>query len=202
MDYWPYGAGGNMGYEYLPGQNVIRDMNFDQAGAIVYEFYMTVNDACEIVSLFDEDISVWYFRDINGNGSIDEGEYCEEPVYYYGDTEISKKEYDAYQVPGDFEQIAGDLSAEMILEKLEGNDMTSRYLSDDILPEYYEPIENYQGLAGFYTGNTKTDGEETTCLFCYGRESRRSQGAGYSSRKGTPDCNRPLSFIRFLKHII
>lgn len=164
MDYWPYGAGGNMGYEYIPGQNVIRNMNLDQAGAIVYESYMMVNDAGEIVSLFDEDISARYFRDINGNGSMDEGEYCEEPVYYYGDTEISKEEYAAYQIPGDFERITGDLPAEMILEELEGNDMTSGYPSDDILPEYYEPIENYWGLSGYYIGNT---GQSTLSFSIY-----------------------------------
>ena len=153
-----------MGYEYIPGQNVIRNMNLDQAGAIVYESYMMVNDAGEIVRLFDEDISARYFRDINGNGSIDEGEYCEEPVYYYGDTEISKEEYAAYQIPGDFERITGDLPAEMILEELEGSDMTSRYPSDDILPEYYEPIENYWGLSGFYIGNT---GQSTLSFSVY-----------------------------------
>lgn len=51
MDQWPYGAFGNQGYEYLPGQNVIRNFNSDMAGAIVYESYMSINSAHEVESL-------------------------------------------------------------------------------------------------------------------------------------------------------
>ena len=119
MDQWAYGAGGNMGYEYLPGCNVIRNFNNDHAGAIVYESYMTVNDACEIVSLYDDELSIWHIRDSNGNGHIDEDEeYSEEPIYYYGSTEVSAEVYATYQITGDFERISGDTSAEEILVQL------------------------------------------------------------------------------------
>lgn len=121
MAQWPYGVGGNLGYEYLPGNNIIRNYNVEQAGAVIYELYMMVNDAYEVVEYPAERLSIRYFRDIDGNGVLDEyEEYSEEPQYYYGDTEISEEEYIGCQISGDFEQISGDLPAETILGQLEG----------------------------------------------------------------------------------
>lgn len=119
MDQWGYGAGGNYGYEYLPGENVIRNFNSDYAGAVIYEFYMTVDDNYELVNAFDEDLSIRYVTDTNGNGWIDDDdEYSDEPAYYYGETEISEWEYGNYQIPGDYEEITGNLSAAEILAQL------------------------------------------------------------------------------------
>lgn len=125
MEDWAYGAMGNHGYEYLPGGNVIRNQNSDQAGAIVYESYMTMNDAHEVVALYDETLSFWFFKDSNGNGTIDENEpFSEEPYYYYGNTEISKEEYDTYRISGEYEWITGDKSTEEILSQLNGESGT------------------------------------------------------------------------------
>lgn len=125
MEDWAYGAMGNHGYEYLPSGNVIRNQNSDQAGAIVYESYMTMNDAHEVVALYDETLSFWFFKDTNGNGTIDENEpFSEEPYYYYGNTEISKEEYDTYRISGEYEWITGDQSAEEIISQLNGKNGT------------------------------------------------------------------------------
>lgn len=132
MEDWAYGAMGNHGYEYLPGGNVIRNQNSDQAGAIVYESYMTMNDAHEVVALYDEALSFWFFKDTNGNGTIDENEpFSEEPYYYYGNTEITKEEYDAYRIPGEYEWITGDKSAEEIISQLNGKNGTIPSNYDD-----------------------------------------------------------------------
>lgn len=115
----PYGAGGNLGYEYLPGHNVIRNFNNDQAGAIVYETYMKVNDTHEVVDLYDKTLNLRYFKDTNSNAIMDENEpYSETAYYYYGDTEITAEEYADYQIPGNYEQITGDNSAEAMLLQL------------------------------------------------------------------------------------
>lgn len=152
MDQWPYGAGGNTGYEYLPGNNIIRNYDMDYAGAVIYESYLTVNDDYEVVELLDEGLSIWYFRDINGDGMIDEDEYCDEPIYYYGDSEISEEEYAAYQVRGDFDMICGEMSTEEIMAQLESDVMGS--ITDDSAPSYYEPIEDYWKLSGSYSDST------------------------------------------------
>ena len=120
MDQWSYGAMGNMGYEYLPGRNVIRNYNMESAGAIIYEVYMMVDDNYEVVNIFSEDLSIRYIRDTNANGIIDEeDEYSDEPVYYCNETEISEEEYVSWQITGDYERIAGDMSADAMIDLLQ-----------------------------------------------------------------------------------
>lgn len=119
IDYWPYGAGGNAGYEYLPGQNTIRNFNSDMAGAIVYETYWTIDGDYGAIPVWPESLCMWYFQDLNGNDFIDEDEpFLDEPVCYYGDKEISAAEYAAYQIPGDYQWMAGGVSAEEMLDQL------------------------------------------------------------------------------------
>lgn len=120
MDQWPYGAMGNMGYEYLPGRNVIRNYNMDYAGAVTYESYLMVDANYEVVSIFDEELSIRYIRDTNANGMIDEeDEYSDEPVYYCNETEITEEEYASWQIAGDYQQIAGDIPADTMIELLQ-----------------------------------------------------------------------------------
>lgn len=119
-EYWPYGAGGNLGYEYLPGENLIRSFDNDYAGAVVYESYYGINFAHELSALPNDQLSIRHFRDTNGNGRPDDDEpYLEEPLYYVGDSEVSKDVYASYQVTGDFEWLGGDNSAEEILAQLD-----------------------------------------------------------------------------------
>lgn len=168
---WPYGAGGNLGYEYLPGDNVIRNYNNDQAGAIVYESYMQLNDAREVVDLYDESLSIWYFKDTNSNGLIDENElYSEEPYYYYGEKEITEKEYSSYQIAGDYEQLTGDKSVEATLSQLGveiegGNQAVGEilYKGEAIAGLLGSTPEELNKIFGNPTGGTPVTGE-----FLYG----------------------------------
>lgn len=125
---------GIRGSSYLPGGNVICVWDKLQAGAIVYESYMTVNDAYEVVDIYDESLSSWYFKDINGDGIMDENEpVSEEPYYYYGNTEITAEEYSSYQIPGDYEWIAGDKSVEEIISQLNGENVTDSISVSEVL---------------------------------------------------------------------
>ena len=148
MDQWSYGVMGNMGYEYLPGQNVIRNYNMESAGAIIYESYLKVNDNYEVVSIFDETLSMRFIIDTNANGIIDEeDEYSDEPFYYYDETEISEEEYASYQIAGDYEAITGSMSADTILNVLQGDDE----VMEDSLTSSDVPIEDYYRLSGYYS---------------------------------------------------
>lgn len=119
-DQWPYGAGGNNGYEYLPGENLIRNFNSDYAGAVVYESYYGINFAHELSALPSDQLSVWYFRDTNGNGYPDENEpFLEDPIYYVGDNEVSKDVYASHQVSGDYQWISGEKTESEMLALLD-----------------------------------------------------------------------------------
>lgn len=165
MEDWPYGAGGNLGYEYLPGENVIRNRNNDQAGAIVYDAYRTVNEANEVVDLYYETLNTRFYKDANGNGRIDENEYIEEPLYYYGEKEITEKEYASYQIPGDYKSLSGDESAEEILFQLGVETGTEDQADGKILYEG-QPVaqligkvpEELFGILGDPTSGTSVDG--------------------------------------------
>ena len=122
MDYWPYGAMGNTGYDYIPKGNLIRNYNSDLAGAIVYETYYYLDENFELQSYYDDTLSIWMFKDLNDNYTIDEGEYNEgdtDLYYYYGYEEITAEEYDSYVIPGDFEPIYGKEAASAIITRLE-----------------------------------------------------------------------------------
>ena len=122
MDSFPYGAGGNSGYQYIPKGNTILDVSQDLGGAIVYPHYSTLNVNFELVDLYEEPLSIWYFNDTNGNYQIDDGELSsDEPLYYYGENQISAYEYESYKVPGSYEFIEGTLSMEEALSLLGGN---------------------------------------------------------------------------------
>lgn len=118
-DTWAYGAAGNMGYEYLPGENVIRNYNSDYAGDIQYESYAALGSAGELSPLPNDQLSIRYFRDSNGNGYPDDDEpFLEEPLYYVGDSEVSKDVYTSHQITGEFEWLGGDKSAEEMMALL------------------------------------------------------------------------------------
>lgn len=118
MDGWGYGAAGIPGYEYIPRANVIYNRNVDFAGAMYYEFYMKIGVEGQLEDYYDQALTLWNFDDLNGNGSPDEGELLEEPIYRYGDQVISEAEFDAYQIPGTYEMIQGAMTQDQVLEAL------------------------------------------------------------------------------------
>ena len=120
IDGWPYGAGGNHGYEYIPYQNVIRNYNSDFAGAIVYETYTKLDNNHKMVDYYDDYLSMRFFKDLNGDSMPSDDEFTEngEAYYFYGDTEITEEEYSSYVISGDYEYIEGKMSADEIIGTL------------------------------------------------------------------------------------
>lgn len=119
MEQWDYGAMGNLGYQYLPRHNVIYNYDMDNGGAVIYENYWAVNRYYEVASISGETLITCHFNDTNRNQMLDEDEeYSDEPFYYYGDTEITKKEYESYRFQGNYKLISGDKTSEEILKQL------------------------------------------------------------------------------------
>lgn len=124
MDDWPYGIKGNPGYEYLPGQNAMRYYYTEQAGAFRYEEYLTVwstpdGDSTHMLSFcYEDNLYIKFFNDENHNGQLDEGEDYDGEHFFYGREEITAKEYDAYQIHGDYVYIRGSKTAEEMIDEL------------------------------------------------------------------------------------
>lgn len=119
MDQWPYGAGGNSGYEYLPGQNVLRNYDADGAGAIMWTSFGKIGSSHEMESYYDQSLSEWMFKDKNHNYLQDEDEpYEEETFYYYGEQEITEQEFASYLIPGDYRLINGTKTYDEIIQIL------------------------------------------------------------------------------------
>lgn len=96
MDRWGYGAGGNYGYEYLPGENVLLSLNSDMGGAIHTIYYAKMNEDNEI-----EDI--YFLREETDDLGVN-------TKYYIDDEEITEYDYEDYILEGDFFMIRGEYS--------------------------------------------------------------------------------------------
>lgn len=113
MNDWPYGAGGNSGYYYLPGENRLLNYNTGYAGFILYTTYMTVGSDYTIES---ETVKMLNFNDLNGNGVPDSDE--EDTVggaLYRDGVEITEEEYErayASWKSEDYEHLSGGVSYE------------------------------------------------------------------------------------------
>lgn len=120
MDSWAYGAMGNAGYEYAPGDNSIRNYNADYAGAIMDTTYMRINDRHEIETMVW--IETYQFDDVNGNGIPDEGEdYEGTGASFINGKEVSEEEmaavYPKYDM-GNYQMIIGTKTAEEVRREL------------------------------------------------------------------------------------
>ncbi len=114
---WPFGAGGNHGYEFIPRGNVLRNINTDYAGLIrYYAFYRLNEKEHNLENSFDSILCEYHFTDANGNGNIDDEElelYVDEPTAYYaGEKLITEEEAKNYVILGDFETLEGTKTAE------------------------------------------------------------------------------------------
>ena len=121
MDDEGYGIHGNPGYEYIPGSNRMRSYSTEYAGAILYTYYMTVNEQNELDTVT---VKTYNFDDVNGNGIFDEDEMESMGKYsisYIGEREISREEAAALN-QGEYEIIQGRMSRAELLEKCAENE--------------------------------------------------------------------------------
>lgn len=118
VDQWGYGAMGNVGYEYLPKKNFLRNYNSDFAGAVRYANCSKM-EKHKMISLYPKELRTENYTDKNKNGIPDEGEYTDKTTYYYGNKKISAKKYASYtKASKKLKWIAGTMTYKQILKKL------------------------------------------------------------------------------------
>ncbi|MDE6674654.1 MAG: hypothetical protein K2K19_07565, partial [Acetatifactor sp.] len=108
MNDWGYGAFGNMGYEYVPGKNSLRNIDTDNAGQIVNITYMTVNPEHSMKEVVW--IKLVFSEEMNEDMEYD----C---TTYVNGEEVAEDEINDYDV-GEYEYIDTILSLQELLEKL------------------------------------------------------------------------------------
>ncbi len=130
MDHWPYGAGGNCGYTYVPRKNIIFNSNYDYAGLIEYVTYGSIRENGTLET--DYEAKYLYFNDVDGDGkpssseedmmSADDYRLYEASYYNYTDQDMTDDEIKARIEKLDkysFEGINGSLDYEELIKKLQ-----------------------------------------------------------------------------------
>ena len=118
MDYYPYGVSGNIGYDYIPGQNYLHYSSASNAGLIRYDYYMKVNENHELDTIAS--IEARFFDDKNGNGMADQDEldtYTENAKYYKDGEEITAEEVGSYS-KGESRELAGTLTLDELINAM------------------------------------------------------------------------------------
>ena len=119
MNRWAYGVSGNVGYEYVPYKNSLRNYNTEYAGAILYTTYSTMNDQYFMDTVAE--VKLVNFDDVNENGILDpeeEGSFASDDVAYLNGEKVHYKECEKYDV-GEYELIRPVLSVEELLNMLD-----------------------------------------------------------------------------------
>ncbi len=117
MDGWVFGAMGNIGYSYLPRANRVHNHNYDFAGLLRYDTYMKISPEKTLVE--DVVVESWLFKDSNGNGYPDTGEYDDSDYvrYVVNDVEITQEEAETYR-NGDYTILSGSMTLAELREAL------------------------------------------------------------------------------------
>ncbi len=131
MNRWPYGAGGNGGYAYIPKKGIYYNGNADHAGAIYYHTYMSKRAEGELGT--DYYVIDYNFNDLDGDGFPSEDELAASEEYvtsseYFSETdkEMTTDEikdvvslYDSY----DMKYLEGRMDYATFLDKLAGKEV-------------------------------------------------------------------------------
>ena len=110
IDDWGYGAGGNHGYDYIPGKGVISNYNTDYAGLIMNETYIWIKLDGEEVVTEERFLKQTFFDDANNNGVPDDGEDEGEDFvrFYIGEDEVTADKYAEAIVEGEYVPLIGE----------------------------------------------------------------------------------------------
>ena len=112
MDGLGFGVGGITEFEYIPGNNLMRNYDFNFAGAICYENYYQINEKKRLDYLYDQVLFTTRFEDKNHNEMPDDDEPVDANTtyYYYGENELSKEDYASMQIEGDYQPLVDDMT--------------------------------------------------------------------------------------------
>lgn len=92
-------------YEYIDGKEIVVNIFVDGAGTVNYYEYYQIDSNNQLVHIYEEAL-----QSVLGDGN--------DIRYYYGDTQITKKEYETYYEQGIFKSLGGSSSASEIINEI------------------------------------------------------------------------------------
>ncbi len=114
---WPFGVGGNAGYEFIPKKNIVFNRSNEFAGMIRnYSFYELNGTVLGTKYTLSE---VHFDDDKNDRTPDENDEFLEEPTAYYkGDNKIPEDEFNQLLTISGAEDLTGTKSQAEIVAKL------------------------------------------------------------------------------------
>ena len=141
MDDWGYGAMGNSGYEYIPGENMMRNYNTDYAGAVLKTTYFGMDENQEIEIFVYLEMSC---LDEEGNMPQNDEEYENAQWHFYvDDKEVSEEEYNSHEIDGDYEYINSTKTALEILRVMESETETVKETTVETVEDWAAAYAEY-----------------------------------------------------------
>ena len=119
LEDWPYGSYGNQGYEFLPEEGMIRNINTDYDGLVVTTSYIKINQQyqTDMYSSILLQEGAKEEKDKEIKTQVDK--YLEEfGGYFHNDISITKEEFMNQISEEKFEFLLGEMSATEVKEEL------------------------------------------------------------------------------------
>ena len=128
MDYWPYGAGGNYGYAYIPYENTVYNADSDLAGALKWiTLYKISDDHNTMDYAVDQSLTIRYYEsDEVFPDDFDSLPKLDSPLYYYGDTKIPEDEFNSIIPGGEYKCLGKGVDYDTFMQ----------CMNDKVLPDY------------------------------------------------------------------
>ena len=120
MDSFSWGTSGNIGYYYVPGENLIVYRSYENAGLHVWYQFCRIG-ADNSLEYFKQ-VECVYFDDDNGNHAWDEGEEetAQESLFFLDGDEITEEEAQVYEdyVFGSYPLLLGEDTCEDVAAQM------------------------------------------------------------------------------------
>ena len=155
MEFWPYGAGGNFGYEYIPYKNVIYNSDSEYSGSLKWiSIYKLDDEHKKVVSAYDETLNLRYYDSAPDEiypDDFDSVTKLDTPRYYMGTTELTEDEFYSYIPEGDYKKLGKGTDYESFMKAMSNKEFPT-------YPPYY--------ILAAYNNNTWEEASDYAEIQC------------------------------------
>lgn len=119
MDHWSYGIDGNYGYDYVPYENVILNLDTDMGGALEWVALKKMDDRGSVVDMYEGTLNLRYFDSEPDVFYPDDYILLDTPRYYMGTTELTQDEFMSYIPDHEYNHLGNGIDLDTFVEFME-----------------------------------------------------------------------------------